>query len=118
MNHNPLRYDDKATSFGRKSRLCHPCEERESYIVEYAKKGESTISLRQKNRYIDEFIVYLAQHHDYRKVTDISSEQLLDYITYVEADSSIGYKTAKIKISIVRNWLKWLFKNKVIRLSL
>ena len=109
---NPLRYNIN-NNYGqfRKPRECMPSKERDAFIAEHSKAGASTISLRQKNRYIDEFLVFMADEYGVRDVRDITPYHFENYINFLENNKRIKESTRKVKIGIPKVWLQWLLLN-------
>jgi len=106
---NPLRYVESRTpGIGRKPRECIPCQEREQYIKECAKKGESTIGLRQKNRYIDDFMVFVSETYGITSPSELRLEYITAYEYAVLSDKDTKDSTKKSKLSRVTQWFKWL----------
>ena len=110
MPTNPLRYDEiRPSSFGRKARECLPCIERELFIKECAENGESTIGIRQKNRYIDEFLRFVNEKYGFYAPKKLTKKHFDAYQHTIIEDKYISNSTKSNKISKARIWLQWLY---------
>ena len=80
LKSNALRYDDRHFSqFGRSPRECIPCKERELFISESARKGDTTVTLRQKNRYIDEFLGFINDTYGFSEPQQLTAEHIIAF---------------------------------------
>ena len=106
---NPLGYAPSHDNpFGRSPRKCLPCRDREEYIQYCAKKQISTITLRQKNRYIDEFITFVSSNSNYTTPSNISDKQIISYIDWLCTNTNLGKATVKTKLVVIKLWYEWM----------
>lgn len=108
MKKNFLGYSDLKF---RKPRECIECSERDLYIEYRSPTIKSKVSLRQINRYIDEFIVFLKKNHNYTDIKLLTKDNLDGYCIHLNKNSSNTEKTIKTKIQVVNKWLDWLVES-------
>jgi|LakMenEpi03Aug12_release.lakeMendotaPanAssembly.Ray.scaffolds.fasta_scaffold191058_2 site-specific recombinase XerD len=100
--------------FYRKPRNCIECKEREIYIEYYSEKLISKIRLRQINRTIDEFLIFLKAKFNHSVVKSITSEEIQEYIKYIKNKTDNGTKTKDMKIFTIKKWIIWMKNNNFI----
>ena len=84
-----------------------PCKEREEYILYVRAAGFALKTECQRNRHINDF-VRLAQSMSSRwTVRDVDTDDVLRYAKHIKRTSkNVG--TARVKLNLVINWLRWL----------
>jgi hypothetical protein len=92
---------------GRNSREYLPSEEREDYIAYARRRGCTLVTLRQKNRYVDEFVRFCFSHSGHSHVKDIDKMDFLNYGKWLESGSGT-YATGQAKIGRAIQWFNWL----------
>lgn len=106
-----LGYFRDDSSWGRKPRKCLPCQERELYMAFLAKNNLSKVYIRQKNRYIDEFLRFVQREAKSTAISKLKPELLKKYSTEITSNKLILPKTQSTKMAVVRQWLQWLHGN-------
>lgn len=95
MTIDPLRYD-KANGTSKRCK-CLPSKEREKYILHVSKSSKSVIVIRQRNRYIDEFLRFIDKEYGHHSPRKLSKEQVDHYFTCLSSSTDIKKATANIK---------------------
>ena len=106
MQNNSLRYERNQQTGGRRARKCIPCPQREEFITESARNGETTVGLRQKNRYIDEFVVFTNKKFGVAVVDGIQPEHISAYEKAVREEPYLKQSTKNTKTNRAKQWLK------------
>ena len=91
----------------RPLRECLPSVEREDYIRHVRMEGCTFITERQKNRYIDEFLRFCKEYSNHSDATKIRRKDLVEYGKRVKR-TSLKIQTARTKLLVVLQWLRWL----------
>jgi len=92
---------------GRASREYLPSEEREDYVAYARRRGCTLVTVRQKNRYADEFIRFCSSHSGHSNVKAIDTTDFLNYSKWLET-SCRTYATGQAKIGRAIQWFNWL----------
>ncbi len=109
-----LGYFRDDSSWGRQPRKCLPSHERELYIEHLARSNLSKGYIRQKNRYIDEFLRYVHKEIGSTSLSKLNSEVVRKYVEITNSNKLILQTTRSTKSALVKQWLKWLHENNLI----
>lgn len=110
-----LGYYRDDSSWGRKPRKCLPCQERELYMTFLARSNLSKVYIRQKNRYIDEFLRFVQRETGSTDLSELKPALLRKYINDITANKLIRPTTQSTKVAVVRHWLEWLHDNNYLK---
>ena len=88
-------------------RECLPSKEREDYVAYVRRQGVTFVTERQTNRYVDEFLRFCLARSKHSSAVDISSKDILQYAKHLER-TCMTFVTARVKMSIVLQWSRWL----------
>ncbi|MGZ8182314.1 MAG: hypothetical protein ACXWT1_10175 [Methylobacter sp.] len=110
-NKNLLGYSN--ISF-RKPRSCLECKEREIYIEHCSNKITSKIRLRQINRFIDEFLVFINKNYHHSSPKLITYQQVQDYKEHIKNKMNNRSSTKELKLRTLLGWIVWMQDNKLI----
>lgn len=91
----------------RPLRVCLPSKERDDYVLFVRRKGCTIVTVRQRNRYIDECLRYCNGQFGYSDAHKISKSDLIKYGTYV-GQTNRNYMTARCKLLMAFQWFHWL----------
>jgi site-specific recombinase XerC len=92
---------------GRASREYVPNAEREDYVAYVRRRGCTLVTVRQKNRYVDEFIRFCSSHSGHSNVKEINTTDFLNYAKWLES-SCRTCVTGQTKIGRAIQWFNWL----------
>src|SRR5580693_2541713 len=92
---------------GRASREYVPSEEREDYVAYARRRGCTLVTVRQKNRYVDEFLRFCTSHSGHSNVKAIGTTDFLNYAKCLKAGCKT-YATARAKLGRAIQWFNWL----------
>lgn len=107
MGKNPLQYEYYRV--GKKPRECLPSKERESYIDHLARRQRyGKITLRYKNRYIDEFLRYTQVQFDHTSPQKVTADQMQSFVTHLVKGSKVKATTVRSKLIEIFQWFHWL----------
>lgn len=91
----------------RKRRECLECVEREAYVDECRRDGQTEITVRCKNRYIDEFLRYCLETHKHADASRVKALHVKEFAQRLRT-VSVNDDTVRAKLAAVLAWLMWL----------
>jgi site-specific recombinase XerC len=97
-----------------KRRECLPCREREEYEAESVKGGCTTITVRQRSRYVDEFLRFSSENGGNTIPKRITQDDIRAFAAHVRTHSRT-FVTARAKVTIVMGWCSWLHERGVLK---